>query len=200
MNFLTKLFSPKKAQSYRALDIIMSSCSLHPSTGHLVKVLPDLTNSLYAAAKMTAKVMSDIIAGMSSDHRRLLTECILDLELVSAFDEVVEYTNDFELASYYIDAILFQATGKEPSDIPTEKQYMSEGTQLCRGIAKYKNAKAYFNVPDRDGWLFGKEYSAILTGRAQDIAYIASVRPMTDSILTEGRRRTRYALTGKVPS
>jgi hypothetical protein len=123
----------------------------------------------------------------------LLRECIFDLELVGGLDEVVAYTGDIGLASCYIDAVLFQATGKEPTE-PTEAQYLCEGTHTCRGLAKYSNAKDYFKVSDPAGWLFGKEYAAILSGSAKDIAVISAVLPHTITIRVKGKEHTRYAL------
>ena len=189
------------ANQNRALNFITSSYSQHPCVGHLVKVLPDLTKSLYVDAEKTAaEMMADLKEEIPTGRRRLLTECILDLELVSSFDEVVKYTKEFALASCYVDAVLFQATGKEASGYPTDMQYRVEGTHTCRGIPKYRKAKEQFNVPDPMAWLFGKEFGAIVFENAIDFSHIVAVNPLTVLIRAHGTWRTRYVLTNEVPT
>ena len=200
MTLLAKLFG-SIAKRNRALDFIAKSYPRHPKAQHLINVLPDLASTLYAEAEQSAgKMLQQNEAERRPDHRRLLTECILDLELVRGFDEVVEYTNDSKLSSCYVDAVVYQATGKESSVEPTERQYRVEGTHMCRGIAKYSRAKQYFKISDAIAWLFGKEYSAILSGSPTDIAYILPVLPLTVLIRAEGAWRTRYVLTGNSPT
>jgi hypothetical protein len=134
---------------------------------------------------------------MEQRRKDLLAYCIFDLELFAGFDEVVSFSGDAALASLYIDALLIRATGQMPCMEVTEVEYRDEGTQMCRGIAKYSDAKKYFTTGDPHGWLFGKEYSAIMTGSPSDIAYIGAVLPASIGLRAEGRWRTRYALTGQ---
>src|SRR5271167_4344312 len=189
---------PGEHESNRALDFIVASYADRPETTHLVKVLPSLAVALYSEAEQHARRLTEPQIG--PDRRRLLAECILDLELFGGFDAAVEYTGDGGLASCYIDAVLFEATGKEASVEPTEAQYRDEGTHMCRGIAKYVKAEDYCKMPDPVGWLFGKEYSAILADSAKNFAYVAAVLPRSLAFRLDGRWRMRYALTGEVPS
>ena len=96
----------------------------------------------------------------------------MDLELVSAFSVVEEHAGDPALASCYVDAIVFEATGMEASGPPTDDEYRFEGTHRNRGIAKYEKAKQNFNVADPTAWLFAKEYAVITSGDALDFAYL----------------------------
>jgi len=191
MGLLTKFF---KTRNNPALNFILANYAGRIQTEHLVNVLPSLARVLYAEATQNAGKMH--IRALGRHRWLLLTECILDLELAGGFDEVVNYTGDLGLASCYIDAVLFQATGKGPSPEPTESQYRDEGTQTCRGPTKYSKAKEYFKMSDPAGWLFGKEYAAILSGSAQDIAIISAVLPHTVTLRIKGKEHMRYALRG----
>jgi hypothetical protein len=197
MSFMTKLFGSKPKENY-ALDMINASFGGRQETRHLVKALPGLAANLYGLAEQGASEMTKRLKGR--DPRRLLAECIFELELVGGFDEVAVYSGDVALASFYVDALLFQATGLRPSPEPVAAHYLGEGTHTCRGIAKYRKAKDYFKVADPSGWLFGEEYSAIVSGNAKDIAHIAAVLPVSVSLRAEGKWRTRFALTGHTPS
>jgi hypothetical protein len=189
VGLLAKLFGRKNNP---ALNFILSNFAEHTEIDHLVAVLPDLARLLYAGATENAREMQSRALGRN--RSLLLIECILDLELVAGFDEVVNYVGDIELASCYIDAVLFEATKQEPGPEPTQDQYLNEGTQECRGLAKYSMAKHYFKVPDPAGWLFGKEYAAILSGNPKDIAIISSVLPHTIKLRDMAKVLTRSAL------
>lgn len=115
-----------------------------------------------------------------------LSECILDLELLSIFNKTLEYAQDKALASIYVDAIIFEATGKEPGGVPSREEFEFGGTEKYRGIAKYGAAPNYFKVSSPYAWLFGKEYSRIKTGSAMDFAYVAAVRTFVTHILETG--------------
>jgi hypothetical protein len=198
MNLLTDLFARRRRRN-RARNFIESSYAQHGATKHLVSVLPELAKALYCEAERAADAMLE--SEVRPGARRLLTECVFDLELGRAFDVVAQYTKDAGLASCFIDALVFEATRKESSVAPTETQYVAEGTQACRGIAKYSKAKHHFKrIPDATAWLFGKEYSAIMSGSAMDFAYILAAAPMTLLVRAEGGWLTRYFLTGARPT
>ena len=197
MRLITRLLG-RGAKSNRALTLVTSSYAGHPATRRLIKSLPGLAVVLRHKAKQHSKKIASSQLGYG--QRQLLAECIIDIELLGGFDEVLKFTGDAGLASCYIDAVLFEATGKEPGAEPTEAQYRDEGTQVYRGVAKYARVKDHFRVPDPVGWLFGKECSAILSGSAKDVAYIAAVLPLSVGLRAEGKWKMRYALTGKAPS
>lgn len=188
------------ASRNRALDFIAVSFRDRPHAEHLLEAHADLTCALYADAKETAAKI--LVAGkveVAPDRRRLLTECVLDLELVSAFSVVKEYTGEPALASCYVDAVVLEATGAEPSGAPTESEYRDTGTYRYRGIAKYTGSKEYFKMADPAAWLFGTEYAAI-SGNAKDPAYIAAVLPLALLIRAHGKWITRYWLVGEAPT
>ena len=161
-------------------------------TTKLITALPSLADALHHEAKKQAETLR------SSDA--LLAECLLDLELVGGFDRIVGFTNDNDLASIYVDAIIFCATNKNPGGIPDEMEFKATGTEQYHGIAKYSLAAKYFKVGDPIAWLFGKEYSKIVTGSPNDLAYVAPVWPLTLTARQKGAWITEYALTGRAPS
>jgi hypothetical protein len=191
----------------KALDYIVSNYSDRgEKTQHLVKCLPRLAAVLSGEAQTTAETLlksNDLwerISGMFSNKRETLAECVFDLMLIPCFEEIVGYCGDNELASVFVDALLYQAAGHEP-ELPTETQILSKGTHHAHGIAKYKVARDYIkNIPDLAGWLFGKEYAAIVGGRATDVAHILSIEPLTLLFRQHARWSVRYFLYGTLPS
>jgi hypothetical protein len=145
-------------------------------TKTLIAALPNLSLALITEARR--------FAGLMGANSELLAECILDLELLGGFERVVKYTNDRELASALIDAVVFEVTGKDPSNVPGDEDIKINGTQRYRGIIKYKIAQAKFGI--ERAWLFGKEYSWIRSGNAMDIAYVGAVREFAAHILQTG--------------
>lgn len=147
-------------------------------TETLVAALPNISAALLAEAKQLAKKI-----GLKSE---LFAECILDLELFGGFKSALEFTEDKTLASAYMDAIIFEATGKDPSKIPSEMEFQTGGTEKYRGIAKYAMAGTYIKASSPQAWLFGKEYSYMKTGNSMDFAHVAGVRAFVPSILETG--------------
>jgi len=171
----------------------------HPTKSHLIKILPSLMSALMYEAQRHAQTL----AKTDDNQRLILTKCIFDLELISIFDEVLNFTENGELASLFIDALLFQS-GEKPSEVSFPENYFEEGlyskgTQELRGIFKYCKAQEY--RPDRDwvGWLFGNEYSAIFTGDPRDFAYSMPIQPYALRIRATAKFIARHALTGKPP-
>ena len=158
----------------------------------LIAALPDLADALYSEARKAARQLDSL--------NSLLVECILDLELVGGFEKISGFTSDFELASIYVDAIVFQATDKNPSGVPSEVEFRISGTENYRGITKYSLASKFFNVADPVAWLFGKEYSKIKSGDANNFAYVAPTGPLSLTIRQNGAWITQLALTGTGPS
>jgi hypothetical protein len=185
MSLFSKIFGGNKESiptglaptSNPALEYIRS-IPQNQITKTLIEALPNLSLLLLTESRDFAKRL-----GMKSV---LLSECILDLELLSVFNKALEFTQDKALASACVDAIIFEATGREPSGVPGREQFEFGGTENYRGIAKYVMAPDYFKVPSPNAWLFGKEYSRIKTGSALDIAHIAGVRAFVTRILETG--------------
>jgi hypothetical protein len=169
-----------------ALDHIKSMPPT-PITETLITVLPGLSSALLSEAQISAKVLS-------LEDRRFVM-CILDLELFGGFNKALEFTHDDELASIYIDAIVFNLTAEDPSRVPSEMDFRLGGTENFRGIAKYAKAKDYFNVSFPEAWMFGKEYSQIKTGNALDFAYVASVSPVVVTIIEKGALLFQHMLS-----
>jgi hypothetical protein len=160
-----------------ALDCIRSNPQ-NQTSSTLIAALPNLSLILLTEARSFAKRL-----GVNSE---LLAECILDFELLGLFNKVLEYTHDKALASLYVDSVIFEATGKEPSGVPSSAEFQLGGTENYRGIAKYMKAPDYFHVSSPQAWLLGKEYSRIKTGNALDFAYGAGVAIFVPLILETG--------------
>lgn len=147
-------------------------------TETLVAAFPNISVALFTEAKHLAETI-----GVNS---RLFAECILDLELLGGFKRAVEFTKDKALVSAYMDAIIFEVTGEDPSKVPSELEFKTGGTEKYRGLAKYTMAEVHFNVSSPHAWLFGKEYSQIKTGNALDFANVAGVGTFVPNILETG--------------
>src|SRR5215831_16637381 len=92
-----------------------------------------------------------------------------------------------------------QAKKQEPS--PLRFSFLLRAPVSVEGFAKYALAKTHFGeTGDAEGWLFGKEYSQIVSGSPLDFAYIAAVLPLSIRVRVIGGWQTRYALTGQEPS
>ena len=182
----------------RALAFLLKTYSEHPQISTIVEALPKLAEAFNDRAKATAKKLCATGDNpVSNENQDLLGACVLDLELASAFEAVLDYTGDASLASCYIDALLFAATGREAGGVPTDIEYRTGGTEKYRGVAKYVGAKRHFRLSDPVAWLFGKEYSAIVSGSALDFAYITAVNPLTLSIrVIDVKWLARFGTTG----
>jgi hypothetical protein len=171
---------------------------------HLVDSIPKLAAILRDASTDEAETIyhgqspASRVFGRLTGRYRLLADCVLDLMLVSCFHVVRECTES-ELASVYIDAVLYQATGSE-AEVPTEHQVRDEGTHKVRGVAKYAVRTQYSTVDYGDSRMFGKEVSAILTGSANNIAYITMVSPISIHIVAVGKWAANYAIHGTLPT
>jgi len=172
-----KLRPGNSALNYLAAIDVRAYVLAHYTTSvklsHLVDSIPRLAAILRDASIDVAETIyhgqspASRVFGRLTGRYRLLADCVLDLMLVSRFHVVRECTES-ELASLYIDAVLYQATGSE-AEVPTEYQVRDEGTHKVRGVAKYAVRTQYSTVDNGDSWMFGKEVSAILTGSAKDI-------------------------------
>jgi hypothetical protein len=111
---------------------------------------------------------------------------------------VAEYSGDHRLASLFVDALLYDATGCE-AGTPTESEVLNEGTHKVRGISKYAIGRQQLKVPDVEGWMFGKEFAA-LSGHAMDVAYVLAVTPNTIMIRGHGKWMAEYCIKGTLPT
>ncbi len=156
----------------------------------LIAAIPSLTTELLAEARNQA---------VSLEIRDAeFIECILDLELTSAFERAMEFAQDRNLVSLFIDAIVFKATGKSPS-APVGVDMMAGLTHQHRGIAKYALARKYYSVPDPGAWLFGAEY-ARAKGNAQDPILAVAAGASVLYIRRAAAWATEKALTGRTPT
>jgi hypothetical protein len=159
-------------------------------TAGLIAAAPGLAKELFSEAEKAAKAL-----GMPDPS---FADCIFDLKLVGAFDRAVDFTKDYNLASLFVDAMVFKATGKSPSE-PTPSDMVAGLTHKFRGVRKYVIARKYFPVNDPGALLFGQEYaSAKGDGLNQDDVD----RGILAALYTRqsGAWATETALSGKVPT
>jgi hypothetical protein len=191
----------------KALDCLVNTYSdRNEKFAHLVTCLPNVAASLFSDAKKTSESLlqridtREGVSQMFLDKCGTLADCVFDLMLVPCFEEIAGYCGDNELASVFVDALLYQATGREPG-LPTEAQVLDEGTHHAHGIAKYKIARHYItSISDLAGWIFGKEYAVIVEGDAKDLARIMAVAPLSLAYRQCARWKVKYFLYGTLPS
>lgn len=180
-------------------------------TGKLVEVFPELATQLHrnaqkAARCLTAAEASNTISryvrafvAVSSGKQKLLENCIFDLMLTVCFQELCTYSEDKEVASVFVDALLYQATGSEPTS-PTEMEFRFEGTHKARGLQKYVMARQQLkHIGDNVAWLFGKEVAA-LRGDPNDVADVVSVSSVSFLLRVHAKWIVRYFLYGTWPT
>jgi hypothetical protein len=172
----------------------------------LINDLPALANQLYGYAQQEAQGLSEAfkpsffsrLLCSSSNKRKLLALCILDLELCTYFSAVFSYCKDKELASLLVDSLLYQATGHEASS-PNESQILDEGTHNNRGIHKYMLSKQQFkHIGDIEAWVFGKDVAAIYDD-PKDIAIILSVHPFSFAVRIFATNTCAFSFYGSLP-
>ncbi len=154
------------------------------------------SNPLVRAARRLAAVVS----GWRSAKQTALANSIFDLQLTVFFAELKKYVGNNDIASIFVDALLYQATGFEPSS-PTEEEILFQGTQNTRGIQKFQVArKKKPHIGDIEAWTFGKEFGAIVSGSPLDTADIVSVSPFSLVVRVQARWHIRQLLYGTPPT
>jgi hypothetical protein len=188
----------------RALDYVLRSSSpTDVKVRRVVDMLPLIADQLCKEASASAAMLRQEFEVSNSDDSSeapLLPRCVFDLQLTTCFAEFHSLTGDPRIASALVDALLYQATGTEPSD-PTMEEFLAVGTQNTRGIGKYQTfRKEKPHIRDAEAWLFGKECSAMLLGSALDFSGIVSVSVFSLEIRARASWLLRLLLTGQPPS
>ena len=129
----------------------------------------------------------------------LFFDCVFDLMLVGAFDQVMAFSGgDINIASLFVDAIVFEATGKCPSQ-PTAADMANGQAMKHRGIQKYALASKFFSSPVPFALFFGKEY-ARAKGDEMNQDMVARGFVMALIIKQTGVWETDRALSGRIPT
>jgi hypothetical protein len=158
-------------------------CKNHSSISHICAIL---------AAALQLK----------STKLKALTNSIFDLQLTVLFGELTRCFNDNVIASILVDAVLYQGTGCLAAS-PTEQEVWDLGTKDVRGIHKFRRASELMpGLKDIDSaaWVFGKEYSAIVSDNPKDLANIVAVAPLSFQLRAEAKWRIRNLLYGELPT
>lgn len=192
MSVISKIFRPSSARRRQADDnpplTFIKSIPQNSVTDVLVRVFPKICDAVLTGAERSAAWI-----GLRDS---LFEECIIDLELMGGFGTVLEFASDKALASAYVDAVVFDLTGKNPSVVPSDAEIWSGGTEKYRGIAKFVMARHCFRLPRPEAHLFGKEYSQIRTGNSADLAEIAVGSSAASRILGFGKAIFDHFLFG----
>jgi hypothetical protein len=183
--------STPPAQRNPALDEVKQLPQTAITAG-LVAAVPGLATELYVEAKKR-----NVELGISDAS---FAECIFDLELVGAFERAMIFAGDKNLVSLFVDAVVFNATGKSPS-APSHEEIIYGETVVHRGIAKYALAKKHLTTsfPDPGAWLFITEYMQA-RGDVMNPAYFMAGADSVLPIRRTGEWITEKALTGKSPT
>jgi hypothetical protein len=159
-------------------------------TAGLIAAVPALAAELYAFAPKLADA-----AGISDP---VFIDCLFDLQLVGAFEKAMIFTGDGNLASLFVDAMVFEATGESPS-VPTDADMTAGQTHKHRGIHKYVLASKQFSGCDPFALLFGREYAnAKVNGLNQADVDRGSISAIYGR--QSGAWAADLALTGKGPT
>jgi hypothetical protein len=161
-------------------------------TAGLIAAVPGLATALYVGAKKR-----NVELGIADAS---FADCIFDLELVGAFERASIFAGDKNLASLFVDAVVFKATGKSPS-APSHEEINCQKTIEHRGIAKYALAKKHSttSLPDPGAWLFITEYMQA-RGDVMNPAYFVAGADSVLPIRRAGEWITERALTGRSPT
>jgi hypothetical protein len=188
----------------RALQQLLSR-GLGPEAQVVIEKLPELAHSLFFCARRLAanllkeqldpgsrftRLTKSLVTGHGTARTHLAT-CIFDLELTAVFNRLIEDLGDNTVASLFVDALLYQATGHEASLSPEDAPIFNGNTHEIRGIHKYQvAAKKFAHIGDSDAWAFGKEFSSIASDNPANIYYIVEAVPY--SILARARAKWIY--------
>jgi hypothetical protein len=161
-------------------------------TAGLIAAMPGLATELYGEAAKAANAL-----GIADPA---FADCVFDLQLVGAFEQAMIFTGDRNLASLFVDAMIFQATGKAPS-VPSHAEIISGETSEHRGIAKYVLATKHSSsgLSDPGAWAFGAEYARAIGGE-WDLTNVVVPGQSVLFIRRTGVWATERALTGKFPT
>jgi hypothetical protein len=181
----------------------------------VIDSLPKFADELYRDAKEAARsllrshtpnplirIARGIAAAVSGASAKeiALANSIFDLELTVFFSEMTKHLGNSDIASVVVDALLYQATGLEAGS-PNEEELLFAGTQNTRGIHKFQVArKSMPHIGDSEAWTFGKEFSAIFSGSAMDIAHVVSVYSFSLVTRVQSRWHIRYLIYGTLPT
>jgi hypothetical protein len=185
----SKAFGTSQKQSNTALRLLRED-QTYEHTPRLVKAIPDLARLLWTRARGEA-TNPDGAAGWYSD-------CVFDLELTGAFHRALAFCHDAALASLFVDALLFEATGHQPT-VPEDIDVMASLTYLYRGLGKYVIAKSTLALPPSELplWVFGAEYAAAISCPLNPVR-VLEVRPAALQIREFGFSKTSSALVGNI--
>jgi hypothetical protein len=198
LNYLVAHYSPMdaKLQSLTVLLPKFSSVLYHNALEGAQTLLRNHTaNPLIRFARGIAGAVSG-----ATTKETELANCIFDLQLTVFFTELTKYLNNNEVASILGDALLYQATGCEASS-PTEDELVFAGTQNRRGIQKFQDArKSMPDIPAIEAWIFGKEYSVIISGAPARATQVMSVGPFSLGVRVRARWHIRRLIYGTPPT
>jgi len=213
---MTTEHTPELRRGNKALDYLLEHYQpMDPKLRYLTDSLPKVADSLYCDARGAARdllrefasnpaaraatALATLVSRSPSAKEAALADCVFDLELAEVFGDLSKEVGDNEVASLLVDALLYQANGSEPRS-PTWDELHNLGTQNARGIHKYQLAhKEFPHIKDINGWVFGKEFSAII-GHWKEIAHVTVGAVSSFSIRFEARWHMRYLLHGTVPT
>jgi hypothetical protein len=184
-----KVFSTLQERPNTALQLLREDQTYEHSP-RMVKAVPDLSRLLFTKARIEATNP----VGAADWY----SDCVFDLELTGAFHRALAFCHDAALASLFVDALLFEATGNEPT-APEDVDVMASLTHLYRGLGKYVIARSTLALPPSELplWVFGAEYAAAI-GCPLNPVRVLEVQPAALRIREFAFSETSSALVGNL--
>lgn len=181
--------NPPRDQPNAALQLLREDKTFE-HTARMVKAVPGLALYLRARALEEAANLNE-----AADW---YPDCVLDLELTGAFHRTLAFCRDAALASLFVDALLFEAVGCQPT-VPEDVDVMASLTHLYRGIGKYVIAKSTLALSPSELplWVFGMEYAAAI-GFPLNPVRVLEVRPAALQIREFAFSKASSALVGNL--
>jgi hypothetical protein len=200
----------------KALSNLIAQCSpTDAKLQRLIDSLPNFATELYGAAQDEARKL--LRSGASNTFARIiraigvalsgsntqeaaLANSTFDLHLTTFLAELMEYLNDNTVASTFVDALLYEATGFE-SGVVTDERVLFYGTYNTRGIQKFEHGRRLMpHIKDIEGWMFGSEYSAIVCGSPKDITKVFPAAFFSVASRARAYFHIRYLLYDRLPT
>ena len=192
--------SPELRSGNRSLAYLIKHYdSSDPKISFLVESLLRLSQDFSDLAESSTKDLIREYQFRGNLDIMSLTHCVFDLLLTILFQETIKYAGKNEVASLFVDSVLYEVTGCEPSR-PTEAELVCGETHRARGIHKFMLARDLWpHIGDATAWLFGKECSTI-QGEPSDISIILSVSLFALSTRVHAKWIIESVFYGTVPT
>jgi hypothetical protein len=204
LDYLLSRFQPHGASTKAAIDALPRIATVlfgdaQDDARRLLSNAPELVSDRRVSVMRAVKSIGGWLSGATHRKEQALAESIFDLQLTSVFTELCTYVDNKEIASLLVDALVFQATGKE-AGCPRQDELLLS-TQNVRGIGKFTLAHQKTpHIGDIEAWTFGKEFGAIVFDSPMDIINIIAVSSFSLIYRVRAQWSVKFLLYGTRPT